>query len=121
MSPQDEQLTRVWTDTVLELEQSPDITPRQLAFVKLAKPLGLLDGTMLLAVGNDLTKEYLETRVRAEVTHALSEALGREARFAITVDADVADDVPPALRVVPPSATPASYDRAAEQLSLIHI
>lgn len=69
-----------------QLEVSPDITPRQLAFVRLAKPLGLLDGTMLLAVGNDLTKDYLETRVRQEVTDALTAALGREARFAITVD-----------------------------------
>ncbi len=105
--PQDEEPTRVWGHVVASLEASPDITPRQLAFVRLAHPLGLLDGTMILAVGNDLTKEYLETRVRAEVTQALAEALGREARFAITVDPEVADDVPPALRVVPP-ATPAT-------------
>ncbi|ADG72921.1 chromosomal replication initiator protein DnaA [Cellulomonas flavigena DSM 20109] len=113
---QDEEPTRVWGHVVTSLEASPDITPRQLAFVRLAHPLGLLDGTMLLAVGNDLTKEYLETRVRAEVTQALTEALGREARFAITVDAEVADDVPPALRVVPPApSAPAgpSYDSPA--------
>ena len=90
MSPQDEQLAHVWAHALSQLDSSPDITPRQLAFVKLAQPLGLLDGTMLLAVGNDLTKEYLETRVRAEVTEALTAALGREARFAITVDADLA-------------------------------
>ncbi|MCC2313511.1 chromosomal replication initiator protein DnaA [Cellulomonas xiejunii] len=113
---QDEEPTRVWGHVVTSLEASPDITPRQLAFVRLAHPLGLLDGTMLLAVGNDLTKEYLETRVRAEVTQALTEALGREARFAITVDADVADDVPPALRVVPASTTAApAYERNGEQ------
>ena len=116
---QDEEPTRVWGHVVTSLEASPDITPRQLAFVRLAHPLGLLDGTMLLAVGNDLTKEYLETRVRAEVTQALSEALGREARFAITVDADVADDVPPALRVVPsaPPAPPAPYDSSSYEAS----
>ncbi|MFI2754977.1 chromosomal replication initiator protein DnaA [Cellulomonas sp. P22] len=75
------------------------MTPRQLAFVKLAQPLGLVDGTMLLAVGNDLTKEYLETRVRTEVIEALSSALGREARFAITVDAELApaDNAGPAV------------------------
>ncbi len=95
---QDEELARVWGHVVATFEASPDITPRQLAFVRLAHPLGLLDGTMLLAVGNDLTKEYLETRVRAEVVGALSEALGREARFAITVDAEVAVDAPPQLR-----------------------
>lgn len=86
MPSQDDQLHQVWATTVAQLEVSPDITPRQLAFVRLATPLGLLDGTMLLAVGNDLTKDYLETRVRAEVTEALSSALGREGRFAITVD-----------------------------------
>lgn len=113
---QDEEPARVWGHVVTSLEASPDITPRQLAFVRLAHPLGLLDGTMLLAVGNDLTKEYLETRVRAEVTQALTEALGREARFAITVDADVADDVPPALRVVPQSpGTPPPYERNGDQ------
>lgn len=98
---QDEELARVWGHVVATFEASPDITPRQLAFVRLAHPLGLLDGTMLLAVGNDLTKEYLETRVRAEVVEALGEALGREARFAITVDAEVAVDAPPQLRTAP--------------------
>ena len=90
MSQQDDQIPAIWDRTVRELQDSPDITPRQLAFVKLAVPLGLLDGTMLLAVGNDLTKEYLETRARVEITSALTEVLGREARFAITIDPDVA-------------------------------
>ena len=97
---QDEELSRVWGHVVSTLESSPDITPRQIAFVRLARPLGLLDGTLLLAVGNDLTKDYLESRVRGEVTSALSSALGREARFAITVDPELAEDAPPALRVV---------------------
>jgi chromosomal replication initiator protein len=78
VAAQDDQLTQVWSTAVAELEVSPDITPRQLAFVRLAKPLGLLDDTMLLAVGNDLTKDYLETRVRAEVSEALTSALGRD-------------------------------------------
>lgn len=97
---QDEELSRVWGHVVSTLESSPDITPRQIAFVRLARPLGLLDGTLLLAVGNDLTKDYLESRVRGEVTVALSAALDREARFAITVDPELAEDAPPALRVV---------------------
>ena len=113
--PQDEELTRVWGHVVSTLEESPDITPRQLAFVRLAKPLGLLDGTLLLAVGNDLTKDYLESRVRQEVSDALGDALGREARFAITVDPDLADDAPPALRVVPPSTPPAAVPPPADE------
>ncbi|MDM7855036.1 chromosomal replication initiator protein DnaA [Cellulomonas alba] len=91
---QDEELARVWGHVVGSLETSPDITPRQLAFVRLARPLGLLDGTLLLAVGNDLTKDYLESRVRSEVSGALTEALGRDARFAVTVDPDLDGDTP---------------------------
>ncbi|AEE44153.1 chromosomal replication initiator protein DnaA [Cellulomonas fimi] len=124
---QDEELARVWGHVVATLEASPDITPRQIAFVRLARPLGLLDGTLLLAVGNDLTKDYLETRVRAEVTEALSDALDREARFAITVDPEVATDTTPALRVVPPAppATdlrPGDDDDVPERpdLSVVH-
>jgi len=113
--PQDEELTRVWGHVVSTLEESPDITPRQLAFVRLAKPLGLLDGTLLLAVGNDLTKDYLESRVRQEVSDALGDALGREARFAITVDPDLADDAPPALRVVPAASPPAAVPPPADE------
>lgn len=114
---QDQELARVWGHVVTTLESSPDITPRQLAFVRLARPLGLLDGTLLLAVGNDLTKEYLETRVRAEVSEALGDALGREARFAITVDPDLADEPAPAITLTPPPAAPAPEPRrdAAER------
>ncbi len=123
---QDEELARVWGHVVSTLEGSPDITPRQIAFVRLARPLGLLDGTLLLAVGNDLTKDYLETRVRSEVTDALSDALEREARFAITVDPDIVEDAPPALRVLPPSTdqradgyeSPAPVERP--DLSVVH-
>ncbi|MEN1974283.1 chromosomal replication initiator protein DnaA [Cellulomonas sp. P4] len=109
MSGQDDQLGQVWSAAMAQLEVSPDITPRQLAFVRLAKPLGLLDGTMLLAVGNDLTKDYLETRVRQEVTEALAAALGREARFAITVDPSL-DGGGEALTASPPPARPADQD-----------
>jgi chromosomal replication initiator protein len=109
VSRQDESIAHVWDRTLAQIEDSPDVTPRQLAFVKLAKPLGLLNGTVLLAVRNDLTKEYLESRVRAEVNAALSHALGREARFAITVDPDLetGDADPAALR---PATTPGGGD-----------
>ena len=96
-------LAQIWGHVVSELGTSPDITPRQLAFVRLARPLGLFDGTLLLAVGNDFTKEYLESRVRTEVTHALSEAIGREARFAVSVNPDL-DDQAPTLPAAPAPA-----------------
>ena len=76
---QDEELSRVWGHVVSTLESSPDITPRQIAFVRLARPLGLLDGTLLLAVGNDLTKDYLESR-------AFDRPVRREVRYCSLLD-----------------------------------
>jgi len=101
---QDDELARVWGHVVSALEQSPDITPRQIAFVRLARPLGLFDGTLLLAVANDLTKDYLETRVRSEVAQALSEALGREGRFAVSVDPQLGQGDPVAVPIRPVDA-----------------
>ena len=117
---QDEELSRVWGHVVNTLESSPDITQRQLAFVRLAQPLGLLDGTLILAVGNEYTKEYLETKVRTEVTDALTDALGRDGRFAITVDPQLVDDAPPAVRAMTtnpnPNPAPLEHDRVEHAL-----
>ncbi|GAA2721091.1 hypothetical protein CAE01nite_01940 [Cellulomonas aerilata] len=110
MSGQDEGISHVWDRALAQIEESPDVTPRQLAFVKLAKPLGLLDGTMLLAVRNDLTKDYLESRVRAEVNAALTHALGREARFAITVDPDLETPIPEPTTLRPAPPLPVAVD-----------
>ena len=103
MAAQDESISRIWGDALAELEASPDITPRQLAFVRMAAPLGLLDETFLIAVGTDATKEFLEMRVRDELNAALSNALGREARFAVTVNSELADNTPEPL---PPRPEP---------------
>src|SRR5690606_38188957 len=103
VAAQDESISRIWGDALAELEASPDITPRQLAFVRMAVPLGLLDETFLIAVGTDATKEFLEMRVRDELTAALSTALGRGARFAVTLTPDLADNPPAPL---PPRPEP---------------
>ena len=98
MSPQDQDIAEVWRRTVAALATNDTVSAQQLAFVRLARPLGLIDGNVLLAVGNDFTKDFLETRVRAEVTRALSDAIGADTRIAVTVDPSLesaALDVPP--------------------------
>ncbi|GHG48921.1 hypothetical protein GCM10011331_11050 [Flavimobilis marinus] len=115
MPSPDENVPAVWSSAIAELEASPDMTPRQLAFIKLAKPLGAIDGTVILAVANEWTRDYLETRVRTELTQALSNALGKEARFAITVDPELEDasrDEPLARPVPAEPAEPAMRDSA---------
>src|ERR1700738_1937142 len=62
------------------------IQPHQRAWLKLTRPLGLVENTALIATPNEFVKEQLETRLRALVTHALSRELGRSIQLAVTVD-----------------------------------
>jgi chromosomal replication initiator protein len=71
------------------------IKPHQRAWLKLTRPLGLVENTALIATPNEFVKEQLETRLRALVTHALSAELGRSIQLAVTVDpASAAGAVP---------------------------
>src|SRR5216684_3449935 len=62
------------------------IQPHQRAWLKLTRPLGLVENTALIATPNEFVKEQLETRLRALVTNALSRELGRSIQLAVTVD-----------------------------------
>jgi chromosomal replication initiator protein len=78
-------LADVWArslDNLADLE----IKPHQRAWLKLTRPLGLVENTALIATPNEFVKEQLETRLRALVTHALSAELGRSIQLAVTVD-----------------------------------
>ena len=68
----DENIADVWAQTIAVLEASPDMTPRQIAFIKLAKPLAILDDTVFIAVPHEQTRTYLETRVRDELVSAMA-------------------------------------------------
>jgi chromosomal replication initiator protein len=78
----------VW-NRALEALDAAGVTPQQKAFVRLTRPLGLLDGTALLAAPNDLTKEVLEQRMREALVQVLSAELGQPVRIAVTVDASI--------------------------------
>ena len=81
MAGQDDRITEVWGAAVSALASDPSVSPQQMAFLRLARPLGLLDGTVLVAVENQFTKEYIETRARGDLVAALGKALGLDARI----------------------------------------
>jgi len=58
----------------------------QLAWLRLTRPLGLVENTALIATPNLFVKEHLETKLRPLVIHALSKELGRPVQIAVTVD-----------------------------------
>ena len=81
----DSDLSEVWArslDGLADLQ----IQPHQRAWLKLTRPLGLVENTALIATPNEFVKEQLETRLRPLVTQALSQQLGRDIQLAVTVD-----------------------------------
>ena len=83
--------TQVWENTLSSLD-AEGLPATERAFLRLARLVGLLDGTALVKVPNDFTKDVVETRVRAQVTHALSSQLGTDVRLAVTVDSSLEED-----------------------------
>jgi chromosomal replication initiator protein len=81
----------VWRRALEALDAS-GVTPQQRAFVRLTRPVGLLDGTALLAAPNDLTKEVLEQRMRETIIDLLTAELGHTVRLAVTVDPGLLDE-----------------------------
>ncbi|MGN6245014.1 MAG: chromosomal replication initiator protein DnaA [Motilibacteraceae bacterium] len=94
-------LADVWAQTLGELTARDELLPTHRAFLRLTRPVGLLDGTALLAAPNDFTKGQLETDLRPLITASLSAALGREVRIAVTVDPDLLSQDEPADQAVP--------------------
>jgi chromosomal replication initiator protein len=81
----DSDLAEVWArslDGLADLQ----IQPHQRAWLKLTRPLGLVENTALIATPNEFVKEQLETRLRPLITQALSQQLGRDIQLAVTVD-----------------------------------
>ncbi|GAA4394503.1 chromosomal replication initiator protein DnaA [Ornithinibacter aureus] len=86
----DATMVHLWR-TTLEVLDSDGIPVQQRAFLSLAKLVGLIDDTVLIAVPNDFTKEIIETRLRDRVAATLGQQLGRDVRLAVTVDPSLAD------------------------------
>ncbi len=84
-------LPQVWRRITTELRRDGIVSAQSLAFLRLTKPVGLLDGTAFLAVPNDLTRDMVEQRLRDHLDNALSLAFAQPVRIAITVDPDVVE------------------------------
>ncbi|MDX6254113.1 MAG: chromosomal replication initiator protein, partial [Frankiales bacterium] len=84
-------LAEVWASTLASLDD--DALPAQhRAWIRLTRPLALVEDTALLAAPNDFAKEVLESRLRPIIAAALSSQLGRDIRVAVTVDSSLPDD-----------------------------
>ncbi|WP_449301281.1 chromosomal replication initiator protein DnaA [Pseudonocardia hispaniensis] len=109
---------QVWNRVIADLSGSsaesgsPTLSAQQRAFLRLTRPLGLLDGTALLAAPSEFAKDAIERILRRPISDALGRHLGVAINLAVVVDASAASggtDVPdPPERVAPPRVPPAA-------------
>ncbi|MEO8328600.1 MAG: chromosomal replication initiator protein DnaA [Candidatus Nanopelagicales bacterium] len=83
-------LTAVWARVLGTL--ADEAGPQAGAFLKLTRPIGLVEDTALLAAPNEFTKDLIESRLRPHVTDVLSRELGRDMRIAVTVEPELAGE-----------------------------
>jgi chromosomal replication initiator protein len=115
-------LGQVWNEVVRELS-SGTLSPQQRAWMRVTRPIGLLDGTALLAAPSDFAKDAIERVLREPISAALSRHLGRQVSLAVKVDhplpvppqlppqftepdATLSDDVSPSIPLTGPAANP---------------
>jgi chromosomal replication initiator protein len=100
VSDRDPDLAAVW-DRVLVDDALQSLPQNHRAFLRLTRPIALVEGTAVLAAPNEFAKDVIETRVREQLTSALSRATGQDVRIAVTVDDSQAgageDDKPASL------------------------
>jgi chromosomal replication initiator protein len=83
-------LDSVWTRAITGLGEDL-VSAQQRAWLRMTKPLALVQGTIVLATPNDFARDVLDTRLRPLVVDALSRELDQDIRVAITVDEAGAD------------------------------
>ncbi|MBX6390842.1 MAG: chromosomal replication initiator protein DnaA [Frankia sp.] len=81
----DPDLAAVWRRAVAGVADGA-LSAQQRAWLRLTRPLGLVQDTALLAAPNEFTKDLLDSRLRPFLTTALSAAYGRDIRVAVTVE-----------------------------------
>jgi chromosomal replication initiator protein len=81
----DPDLPEVWRQAVAGVADGA-LSAQQRAWLRLTRPLGLVQDTALLSAPNEFTKDLLDSRLRPFITTALTAAYGREIRVAVTVE-----------------------------------
>ena len=87
-------LGQVWNEVVRELSAGT-LSAQQRAWMRVTRPIGLLDNTALLAAPSDFAKDAIERVLREPISQALSRHLGRDVSLAVKVDHPVPVPPPP--------------------------
>lgn len=104
-----ENLTLLWRNVSSRLAVE---APQHGAFLRLTKPVGLVDNagtlTVVIAAPNSFAKDVIENRLRATINEALAQETGREIRVAVTIDEslEAVEESPPQPVVEPAPPRP---------------
>ena len=88
----------MWGDVVSELNGEngntlQPLTPQQRAWLKLVKPLTIVEGFALLSVPSSFVQNEIERHLRTQITDALSRRLGQRVELGVRIaPADARDD-----------------------------
>ena len=107
-------LASAWEQAISRVDAA-ELGPAHAAFMRMIKPLGDIEGTILLAVPNEFTRTIVETRLQGQLIEALTETLGHEVRIAVTVDSSL-DIAPVEPEPVEPEAVEPEIDTRYEGL-----
>ena len=115
-------LTRAWA-AALGAVPTDELGPVATSMLRSARPLGDIEGTILLAVPNGFTKQWIEDKAQSKLTAALSVNLGRTVRIAITVDPSLEvvteDEEPAPVQQKPKEKAPQPTRREAHSPALV--
>lgn len=93
-------LTTAWKQALNQIDAA-SLGPAHFAFINMTKPLADVEGTLLLAVPNDFTKTFIETRLSTAISQAMCEILGKDVRIALTIDPSLEDELDAAAPATP--------------------
>jgi chromosomal replication initiator protein len=79
----------VWARACSLLAADESLSAQHRSFIRLVKPLAVVEDNVFLAVAEDFTKNYIETTLRQPITESLAHVLDRHVRIAVTVDGSV--------------------------------
>jgi chromosomal replication initiator protein len=81
----DPNLTQLWNRVLLDPTLA-DLPQNHRAFLRLTRPIAVVEGTAVLAAPTEFARDIIETRMRDQLASALARESGQELRIAVTVD-----------------------------------
>ena len=111
-------LTQAWSEALAQI--SDQLRPATLSFLRSAKPLGDIDGTILIAVPNDFTKKWIENNDATDLTASLTNILGRSVRLAVTIDPSLEPEPEPVEQTSPVASSVEGSDQVQPSATTPH-